>query len=172
MKAALLSLLVLTASVTLAAVPSRNEAMTAIATLEGDLLSDDARDAARIITEYARDSEDVVFTLSPTTVPWLVEKRDRDEKEELVYSQLFAVYLAGNAKAQLLANKTEDDPYSGWVAALRAYKKVKAKEKIVIPSLEELAEMQKDGTLKAHARQVRENADRGPDEKPGARDTI
>jgi hypothetical protein len=147
--------LVLSATEVVFAAPSRDEALTAIATLESNLLSDAAINASRVVTQFAQDSEEVAFTLGPDTVPWILEERAPNDADDAVYSMLLAVYFAGNAKSQLLRRKVEDDPYSGWIATIRAYRQIQTKRQVVITSLEKLSEMEAKGTLKTHAREVK-----------------
>lgn len=152
----LLALLLFLPAAALSALPTREEAMTAISTLEKNLLSEDAIDASKVMLEYARDSEDVIFSVGPDTVPWVTDERSDNDGDDAIHSLLLAVYLAGNAKSQLEQNKTEDDPYAGWVAVIRGYRQLQTKNRFVIQSLEELSEMQEKGTLRDHARAVKE----------------
>jgi hypothetical protein len=148
-------LLCLTAVSASAVTPSRQEALAAIATLENDLLSEDAIHAARLITQFAQQSPEVTFTLGRETAPWVLEKRVHNEKDDALYAMLLSVYLAGNAKTQLENGKAEDDPYSGWMAVIRAYRLIQTKRSVTIPSVEELAAMADKGTLQQHAEEVK-----------------
>ena len=150
-----------------AATPTRGEALAAIATLETNLLSDDGLKAAGTIAQFAQESEEVFFMLGPDTAPWITEERPPDEGEDAVRSMLLAVYFAGNAKAQLRAGKAEDDPYSGWIAVLRAYRQFQTKRPLSIPSLEEFSAMEAEGTLQAYAREVQaQQKELSPPPKP------
>jgi hypothetical protein len=141
------------------ATPSRREALTAIAVLERDPLSENAPAAAGVVLQFVEESEDVMCMLSEDTIPWIGEEPDPDETKAAFSSLLMAVYLAGNTKAQLAARTASDDPYSGWLAAIRAYRQIQAKKKISIPALDELVAMQAKGTLKRHAEEVKAKGD-------------
>lgn len=155
MKPLITALLLFTAAAVAQAAPTREEALSAIATIEKDILSTAAIEAARTVTEFAEESEEVIFMLGQDTIPWVMEERARDEVDDTIYSMLLAAYFAGNAKAQLLAGKAADDPYRGWLAAIKAYRQFQTKRSIVIPSLEKFSEMEAEGSLEAHAREVK-----------------
>jgi len=138
-----------------AAPPSRQDALAAIATLETDLLSESAIHAARVINQFAQQSDEVTFTVGRETAPWVLEKRQHNERDDALYAMLLSVYLAGNAKTQLETGKAEDDPYSGWLAVIRAYRLLQTKRTFVIPSVEALAAMEDKGTLQQHAEEVK-----------------
>jgi len=151
-----LTLLLCLAALTVqAAPPSRQDALAAIATLETDLLSESAIHAARVINQFAQQSDEVTFTVGRETAPWVLEKRQHNERDDALYAMLLSVYLAGNAKTQLESGKVEDDPYSGWLAVIRAYRLLQTKRTIVIPSVEALAAMEDKGTLQQHAEEVK-----------------
>lgn len=154
-KSGLVALLLLAACHLAAATPTRDEALAAIATLETELLSEPGLAAMQTIARFAEESEEVIFVLGPETVPWITEDRPEDDPNEAVYPLLLAVYFAGNAKSQLLAKQAEDDPYSGWIAVLRAYRQLQGKQPITIPSLEKFRELEAKGLLQAHAREVK-----------------
>jgi hypothetical protein len=155
MKSCLIALVLLAVCNLAAATPTRDDALAAIATLETNLLSEAGLEAVRTIAQFAEESEEVVFMLGPETVPWITEERSPDDPNELVYPLLLAVYFAGNGKSQLLAEKAEDDPYSGWVAVLRAYRQLQARQPIVIPSLDKFSDLEAKGLLQAHADEVK-----------------
>lgn len=144
------------------AVPTRKEAQNAIATLEQGVLSDAAGNAASVITEYARDSAAVVFTLAPETVPWVAETTGSDDVDPSIGPMLLAVYFAGNAKAQLAAGKPVDDPYSGWKWVIRAYREYQAHQRLTIPSIEDFIALEAKGQLKRHADEVVEQIAKEP----------
>jgi len=155
MKLLLTALFLFTVAARGQAAPTREEALSAIATIEKDILSADAIEAARTISQFTEESEEVILTLGRDTIPWVLEERAPDQIDDTIYSMLLAAYFAGNAKAQLLAGKAADDPYRGWLAAIRAYRQFQTKRSIVIPSLEKFSEMEANGSLEAHARDVK-----------------
>ena len=166
MKSLLAALLLLTATVVSLAAPTREEALSAIATIEKDILSAAAIEAARTVTQFTEESEEVMITLGQDTIPWVMEERARDQIDDTIYSMLLAAYFAGNAKAQLQAGKAADDPYRGWLAAIKAYRQFQTKRSIVIPSLEKFSEMEANGSLEAHAREVK-SQEKKPNVPPG-----
>lgn len=155
MKSLLLGILLVVTAGVARATPTRDEALAAIEVLEKNPISEAAIDASQIVTQFTKESEEVVITLGRDFVPWVLDERPKSDADDGVYSMLLAVYFAGNAKSQLLAKKTEDDPYSGWIAVLKAYRQIQTKYDIVIPSLEKFSEMEAQGVLKAHARELK-----------------
>ncbi|ACB75496.1 hypothetical protein [Opitutus terrae] len=137
---------------------TRDEAQRAIAALEKDVFSDEASQAASVIADFAATSEDVRFTLGPDTAPWVTEEHDRNEFDDAARAMLLAVYFAGNAKAQLARGQPGDDPYPGWLAVIAAYRRIQEKRPFIVPSLEHLAQLQQDGRLEQHARDVQLNS--------------
>src|SRR6188768_1896693 len=94
-------LLCMTAAVGHAA-PTREEALSAIAVLEKDILSLAAIEAAGTITRFSEESEEVMFVIGPETIPWVLEERAPGKVDDTIYAMVLAAYFAGNAKAQLL----------------------------------------------------------------------
>lgn len=135
-----------------AATPSRQEALAAIEVLEKRPLSDDALAASHVITQFAEESEDVIFTVGPDTLPWLEEVAESDEGAvQAISPLLLAAYFAGNAREQLKKGRPEDHPYEGWLFMLRTYRRFQEKHPIQIAAIERLAELEKAGRLKDHA---------------------
>jgi hypothetical protein len=67
-----------------------------------------------------------------------------------------AAYFAGDIKSQLKRRRPVDDPYSGWLAAIRAYRQIQRKQPgMVIPELEDLISREQAGTLRAAAEKLR-----------------
>jgi hypothetical protein len=166
MKLLLAALLLFTANAVGHATPTREEALSAIAVIEKDILSVSAIEAARTISQFTEESEEVMLVIGPDTIPWVMEERKRDQTDDTIYAMLLAAYFAGNAKAQLRAGKAGDDPYPGWLAAIKAYRQFQTKRSLVIPSLEKFSEMEADGSLEAHARDVKSQEKKEPDEPP------
>ena len=133
---------------------SRREVLAAIAVLEQDVTGPDARQAAETVTRYGQESEAVLLVVGPETLPWV--QLDAPEGETRVRSMLTAVYFAGDIKSQLRQRQPRDDPYSGWLAVIRAYQQIRKKQsEIVIPEVEELIRKDHAGTLKQEAEAVR-----------------
>lgn len=149
------ALFVMGAGCSLAAVPTRQDALQAISVLEKNLLGTAATDAAKTVVIYAQLSEDVMVDIGPAQLPWLSEnwglERDR---EAALHSMLLAAFVAGDVKPQIKNEKAEDDTYSGWLFAIDSYHRLRAKERFRSPALEALAKMQSEGTLRKHAQDV------------------
>ena len=78
------------------------------------------------------------------------------EGEARVRALLMAAYFAGDIKSQLKKRRPADDPYSGWLAAIRAYRQIQRKQpEIVIPEVEDLISREQAGTLRAAAEKLR-----------------
>ena len=139
----------------MAAVPSRQQALDAISVLEKNPTGPQATQAAKTVVVYAQMSDDVMVDIGPEQLPWASEEWGLDKERELsLHSLLVAAFVAGDVKTQLRNDKAEDDTYSGWLFALEAYRRLKAREDFRSPSLEALSKMQADGKLRQHARDV------------------
>jgi hypothetical protein len=68
-----------------------------------------------------------------------------------------AAYFAGNIKSQLEKRRPVDDPYSGWLATITAYRQIRKKQpEMVISEVEELIKKEQTGTLKQEAEDLRQ----------------
>ena len=133
---------------------SRREVLAAIAVLEKDVTSGDALRAAAIVTRFGKESEAVLITVGPETLPWVLA--DVPESEAKVRALLMAVYFAGDIKSQLEKRQPEDDPYRGWLAVIKAYRQIRRKQpEVVIPEVEELIRKEQAGTLQQEAEELR-----------------
>jgi hypothetical protein len=131
------------------------EVSSAIAQLEDHFVTGEAVDAAKVIVNFAEQSEDVQISISPKTVPWLKEKWGLEPQEEQsLHSMLLAAYLAGNIKSQLASGKPADDPYAGWVFVCRGYKQFRSKVTFSSSSIDSLERRRIEGTLRQYARDV------------------
>jgi hypothetical protein len=152
----LLALFVLTAAK--AEPVSRREVLAAIAVIEKDVTSAEAVGAAATVTRFGKDSDSVLLTVGVETLPWV--QTDVPEAESRVRALLMAAYFAGNIKSQLEKRRADDDPYSGWLAAIKAYRQILKKQPdMVIPELEDLISKEQAGTLKDEAEKVRKQQD-------------
>ncbi len=135
---------------------SKSEARDAIAVLEKSVLSADATEAAATITRFADESEDVLIVVGPETMPWVQDAAGPDAK---IRELLTAAYVAGNVKAQLAKRRPDDDPYSGWLFVIKAYREIRGKKsRTSFPEIEELIAKERDGTLKKEADALRKKA--------------
>ena len=133
---------------------TRREVLAAIAVLENDVTSADAVDAAATVARFGRESDAVLITVGAETLPWV--QTDIPEAEAKVRALLMAAYFAGDIKSQLEKRRPVDDPYSGWLSVIRAYRQILRKQPdMVIPEIEELVRKEKTGTLKHETDELR-----------------
>lgn len=146
------------------AAPSKQDAIDAIAVLEKSILGPEAPEAAKTIVVFAQVSDDVMVNVGPDQLPWLSEDWGLDpDREATLHSLLLAAFVAGDIKPQLRSSRAEDDTYSGWVFAIEAYRKIRAKENIRSPSLDALGKMQAEGKLQQRARELQKQAEEDDD---------
>ena len=137
---------------------SRREVLAAIAVLEKDVTSADALKAAATVTRFGKESEAVLITLGPETLPWV--QADVPGPEATIRAMLMAAYFAGDIKSQLEKRRAEDDPYRGWLAVIKAYGQIRQKQpEVVIPEVEELVKKEQAGTLEQEAEELRQQQD-------------
>jgi|SRR5208283_1519272 len=133
---------------------TRREVLAAIAILDKDVTSTEAVSAAMIVTRFGKESDAVLINVGTETLPWV--QTDVPEAEARVRALLMAAYFAGDIKSQLERRRPVDDPYSGWMAAIKAYRQILHKQPdMVIPEIEDLIGKEKAGQLKADAERLR-----------------
>ncbi len=138
-----------------AATPSKQDVLTAISVLERNIAGPEAAEAAKTVIVYAQESDDVMVDIGPEQLPWVGEHWGLDKtQEQSNQSMLLAAFVAGNIRSQLKAEKAEDDTYSGWIFAIDAYKRLRAKEPFRSAAIENLRKMEEAGTLQQHAKDV------------------
>jgi hypothetical protein len=153
---------VICASCSLAATPSKQDALQAISVLEKGLLGPKATEAAKTVVVYAQLSDDVLVDIGPEQIPWASEDWGLDrEREVALHSLLVAAFVAGDVKPQIKNEKAEDDTYSGWIFAIEAYRRLKARDDFRSPSLEALSRMKSEGKLLQHAKDVQSDGQQG-----------
>jgi hypothetical protein len=137
---------------------TRHEVLAAIAVLEDDVTSAGAVDAAATVARFGQESDSVLITVGAETLPWV--QTDVPEAEARVRALLMAAYFAGDIKSQLEKRRPGDDPYSGWLFVIKAYRQIlKHQPDMVIPEIEELVKKEKAGTLKHEADELRRQED-------------
>jgi len=142
---------------------SRREVLAAIAVLDKDVTSAEAVNAAAVVARFGKESDAVLITVGTETLPWV--QTDVPEAEAKVRALLMAAYFAGDIKSQLNKRRPADDPYSGWLAAIKAYRQILMKQpEMVIPEMEDLISKDKAGTLKAAADKVLKEQDEDQDD--------
>jgi hypothetical protein len=142
---------------------SRREVLAAIAVLDKDVTSNEAVDAATVVARFGKESDAVLITVGAETLPWV--QTDVPEAEAKVRALLMAAYFAGDIKSQLEKRRPADDPYRGWLAAIKAYRQILKKQPdMVIQEMEDLIAKEKDGTLKAAAEKLLKEQDEDQNE--------
>jgi len=137
---------------------TRREVLAAIAVLENDVTSAEAFGAAATVARFGQESDDVLITVGVETLPWV--QADAPEAEAKVRALLMAAYFAGDIKSQLEKHRPVDDPYSGWLSVIKAYRQILKKQpEMVIPEVEDLVRKEKAGTLKRQADELRKQQD-------------
>jgi hypothetical protein len=158
----LLALFVLTAAK--AEPVTRREVLAAIAILEKDVTGTEAVDAAAVVARFGKESDAVLITVGVETLPWV--KTDVSEPEAKVRALLMAAYFAGDIKSQLEKRRPADDPYRGWLAAIKAYRQILKKQPdMVIQEMEDLMAKEQAGTLKAAAEKLLKEQDEEENER-------
>jgi len=138
-----------------AAAPSKQEVLVAISVLEKTVAGPEAAEAAKAVVIYAQESDDVMVNIGPEQLPWVGEKWGLDKaREQSNQSMLLASFVAGNIRSQLKSEKAEDDTYAGWLFAIDAYKRLRAKGSFRSPAIDNLQKMQDEGTLQQHAKDL------------------
>lgn len=144
----------------------RSDVLAAIAVLEKDPIGTGAQAAAETVTRFGRESDAVLLIVGAETLPWV--QADAPPAEKAVRTRLVAVYFAGDIKSQLQQGAARDDPYRGWLAAIRAYGQFRQKQPgLVIPEIEELIRKERAGTLKAEAEAIRREQEDGQQPSSG-----
>lgn len=132
---------------------SRHAVLAAITVLEKDITAPAAVPAAVIVTRFGRESNAVNLIVGEDTLPWL--RTDVSEPEARVRALLMAAYFAGDIKSQLKKGRPGDDPYSGWLAAIRAYHQLQQKDpSLVVPAMEILIREEHAGVLRQRAADI------------------
>jgi len=145
-------------SCAMGAPPTHQDVSSAIAQLETNFIGPSSVDAARLIANFAKESQDVQMSITLGTVPWLKEKWELEPGlEKTIHSMLLAAYIAGNAKSQLAAGKPADDPYAGWIFVCRAYAQFRSKVQFSSPSIDSLNHKRTEGILRQYAQDVLKN---------------
>jgi len=147
--------------------PSKQDVLLAISVLEKNITGPQAADAAKTVVIYAQQSDDVMVDIGQDQLPWVGERwgltREREQSNQ---SLLLAAFVAGNIRSQIKNDRAEDDTYSGWIFAIDAYKRLRAKAPFRSPAIEALQRMEDEGTLLQHARDVQVRDDEEGAQRP------
>ncbi len=118
--------------------------------------------ASNTILAFALESDEVVVDLGADSVPWCdVKKGLSDLPDSGQRGLLLAAYVSGSVKAQLQSGRQDPNPLAGWVAMLRVYRAIRAREGVKIPEIETLLGKQMNGSLDAYAVAALKRANEG-----------
>ena len=133
---------------------SQQEVKAAIAVIEQDVTSRAAVRAAEVVARFGRESDAVLITIGDETLPWM--QADAPDEQATDRALLTAAYFAGDIKSQLARRRPLDDPYAGWMAAIRAYRQLRQKQPdLRIPEIEQLIDEAHTGSLRRRADELR-----------------
>jgi hypothetical protein len=105
----------------------------------------DAKEMAKVLIVFTMESPKATVVLGSEELKWIGKKGD--DRSVL----LFAAYIGGNTRSQLLSGVKQNDRYSGLVALFAVYRKLQDKDKdFKIAEVEELRKLHADGKLLAH----------------------
>ncbi|EPG64676.1 hypothetical protein [Leptospira wolffii] len=126
----------------------RESLLKKINVIEADPLSPGAKEACRYILAFTYESKDVQVIVSQKLLPWFT--RDLEYKEFL-----FGSFVAGNIKPQLLSGRKKDDSYSGALAMIRTYERIRGvNDSFVLEEVDRLILMEKEGRLRGYVSSV------------------
>lgn len=110
-------------------------------------LSESARKALSTILAFAEESEDVIAEISVDDLPWL-----EDENKTEYSSLLLGAFVAGNLKAQLIAQECKDKKYSGLQQVVSTYTFLRQHKGIApIPGIEKMCNKRKESKTEEQA---------------------
>lgn len=134
--------------------PDKVAVLAAIDVIEAELPDPvSTRDATALVARFAAQSSDVIVTLSGFSAPWALEDGglDTPERIQLARAPLYDAYIAGCVKFQLEQRKVDDNPYAGWLLAIRVHERFPARNLGVFQSIRRLARLEEMGFLAEYA---------------------
>jgi hypothetical protein len=110
-----------------------------------DPLHDKAKETAKMLIVYTLQTPKAAVMLGETEMKWIGKKED--DRSLL----LFAAFVSGNTRSQLLSGVKQNDRYSGLVTLFGVYRRLQAKDKeYKIAEVDTLLKLHRDGKLLAH----------------------
>lgn len=118
-----------------------------------DPLHEKGKDVAKGLIVFTMQSPKVAVVLGENEMKWIGKKDD--DRSVL----LFAAYVGGNSRAQLLTGVKQNDRYSGLLTLFSVYRQLQAKDKnFKIAEIDELRKLQAEGKLLAHLVELEKKA--------------
>jgi hypothetical protein len=110
-----------------------------------DPTDEKANEAAKLLVIFTMQTPKAAVMLGEPEMKWIGKKEDDRSK------LLFAAYVGGNTRSQLLSGVKQNDRYSGLVTLFAVYQRLQDKDKeFKIAEVDELRKMHRDGKLMAH----------------------
>jgi len=110
-----------------------------------DPLHEKGPELAKVLIIFTMQTPKAAVMLGESEMKWIGKK---DDKRGLL---LFAAYLGGNTRSQLLSGVKQNDRYSGLVTLFAVYQRLQGKDKeFKIAEVDELRKLHADGKLLAH----------------------
>jgi hypothetical protein len=110
-----------------------------------DPLQEKGKDIARLLIIHTMQTSKAAVMLGEPEMKWIGKKED--DRSLL----LFAAYLGGNTRSQLLTGVKQNDRYSGLVTLFAVYQRLQDRDKeFKITEIDALRKLHKDGKLLAH----------------------
>lgn len=110
-----------------------------------DPLREKAKEIAKMLVVYTMQTPKAAVMLGEAEMKWIGKKED--DRSLL----LFAGYLSGNTRSQLLSGVKQNDRYSGLITLFAVYQHLQGKDKkYQIAEVDELRKLHADGKLLAH----------------------
>ncbi|OGV53437.1 MAG: hypothetical protein A2X49_04355 [Lentisphaerae bacterium GWF2_52_8] len=130
---------------------SKQEFLAAYAVFSEKPFSPQGVSSLSNILYFAANSKEVEVIFNQKIVPWLPKGSAYKFSEILAGS-----YVAGNVKEQLEKGLCQNDSYAGLLQVLKTYEQSKEfdKSSSVVPEIEELAKLEKEGKLKAFVAEI------------------
>ena len=128
----------------LAQTPTREAFLQAVEAFEKDPLTPEVDAQLKTIVQFVTDSPDVMVTVDPTNFP--LEKDTPDPVRML----MLGAFMGGNAREQVRLKKKGDQSYAGVQLMLKTYKRLQTRAKFNSPGLDNLADLEAKGKLKAY----------------------
>jgi hypothetical protein len=110
-----------------------------------DPLHAKANEMAKLLVTFTMQTPKAAVMLGEAEMKWIGKKED---SRSLL---LFAAYVSGNTRAQLLSGVKQNDRYSGLVTLFAVYQRLQAKDKkFKVAEVDKLRDLHRDGKLLAH----------------------
>jgi hypothetical protein len=134
-----------------------------------DPLHENGKEVAKLLVIYTLQTPRAAVMLGAPEMKWIGKKED--DRSLL----LFAAYVSGNTRSQLLSGVKQNDRYSGLVTLFAVYRRLQDKDKkFKIAEVDELRKLHRDGKLMAHLVEMEKKMPTklSPDDEKAIRDFL